>query len=166
MKKQQVGAVMHRHLERVVAGFTLIELMIVVAIIAILAAIAVPLYSDYVLRGKLVDGLNGATFVRTKMEQFYLDNRTYATTGSYTTPCKDTTNQTWGTFKLDCTASNGSGTPDANGYLITVTGSGMTDGFVYTIDQTNTKKTKQTPAKWGSVVSDSCWIVRKGGGCS
>jgi prepilin-type N-terminal cleavage/methylation domain-containing protein len=141
-------------------GFTLVELMIVVAIIAILAAIAVPLYSDYVLRGKLVDGMNGMTFVRTKMEQFYQDNRTYATTGSYTSPCLDSANQTWGTFSLSC------GTPTATSYTLTVTGSGMTTDFVYTIDQSNTKATTKTPAKWGSVTSSTCWIIRKGGGCS
>jgi type IV pilus assembly protein PilE len=160
MNKQLMSVAWQRNTRVVAKGFTLVELMIVVAIIAILAAIAIPLYSDYVLRGKLVDGMNGLTFVRTKMEQFYQDNRTYATTGSYTSPCLDAANQTWGTFSLSCP------TPTASTYTLTVTGSGMTANFVYTIDQSNTKTTKQTPAKWGSAVSSTCWITRKGGGCN
>jgi len=160
MKKQLVSVAWKRNARVVAKGFTLVELMIVVAIIAILAAIAIPLYSDYVLRGKLVDGMNGLTFVRTKMEQFYQDNRTYATTGTYTSPCLDAANQTWGTFSLSCPA------PTASTYTLTVTGSGMTTDFVYTIDQSNTKATTKTPAKWGSVISSTCWISRKGGGCN
>lgn len=163
MKKQLMSLVWQRNARAVAKGFTLVELMIVVAIIAILAAIAIPLYSDYVLRGKLVDGMNGLTFVRTKMEQFYQDNRTYVTTGTYTSPCKDTANQTWGTFSLTCT---GAGEPTATTYTLTATGSGMTADFVYTIDQSNIKATTKTPAKWGSVVSSTCWITRKGGGCN
>src|SRR5262245_7477408 len=60
-------------------GFTLIEVMIVVTIIAILAAVAIPNYSDYVTRGRVVEAIAGLGDARTKMEQFFQDNRTYPT---------------------------------------------------------------------------------------
>src|ERR1700682_5659303 len=58
-------------------GFTLIEMMIVVGVIGILAAIAIPNYSDYVRRGKIIEATQRLSEARTKLEQWFLDNRTY-----------------------------------------------------------------------------------------
>ena len=68
-------------------GFTLIEVMITVAIVAILAAVAVPSYSAYVTRGHLADAASGLAATRAQMERHYQDNRSYATVGAFTTPC-------------------------------------------------------------------------------
>lgn len=138
-------------------GFTLIELMITVAIIAILAAIALPAYSDYVTRGRLVDATNALSALRAKMEQHYQDNRTYLTTGSYTTPCKASANTTAGTFTISCTVTSTS-------YTLTATGSGTTADFAYTIDQDGTQATTGLPSGWGTAQS-GCWVQRKGQTC-
>jgi len=54
-------------------GFTLIELMIVVAIIGILAAIAIPAYQDYTIRAQVSEGLNLAAGSKTAVTEFYQD---------------------------------------------------------------------------------------------
>ena len=58
-------------------GFSLIELMIVVAVVAILSAVAIPSYRDYTIRAQLIEATNALSDTRVRMEQFYADNRTY-----------------------------------------------------------------------------------------
>ena len=59
-------------------GFTLVELMIVVAIIAIIAAIAIPQYSQYVINAKTTHAKNDLLQMATLQEQYYQDCRQYA----------------------------------------------------------------------------------------
>lgn len=55
-------------------GFTLIELMIVVAIIGILAAVAIPAYQDYTVRAKVSEGLSLASGAKTSVSETYLSS--------------------------------------------------------------------------------------------
>ena len=54
-------------------GFTLIELMIVVAIIGILASIAMSMYGDYVIRSQISEGLNVSSSIKTGVSEYYMD---------------------------------------------------------------------------------------------
>jgi type IV pilus assembly protein PilE len=132
-------------------GFTLVELMTVVAVIGILAAIAYPSYNDYVIRGKLAEGTSALSDGRVKMEQFFQDNRTYA--GG---PAPAAT--TYFTYSA--------GTPTATTYTLTATGIGSLNVFVYTINQNNAKGTTAAPTGWAAATMPAtCWITRKGGVC-
>ena len=64
-------------MKRVQQGFTLIELMIVVAIIGILAAVALPAYQDYTKRSRVSEGLSLAAGAKTAMAEFYASNNAW-----------------------------------------------------------------------------------------
>ncbi len=69
-------------MKRVQQGFTLIELMIVVAIIGILAAIALPAYQDYLVRSKITEGLARASEAKVSIAEFVSSNQRWPTTVS------------------------------------------------------------------------------------
>lgn len=147
---------MRRH-----AGFTLIEVMIVVAIVGILAAVAYPAYTDYIRRGKIAEAIGTLADTRAKMEQFFLDNRTYAGADAAAMPCNATALSA-GKKHFDFACSNlGFGT-----YTVTATGKagdGM-GAFTYDIKEANVRSSTITGLSgWSG--STTCWVTKKGGVC-
>lgn len=132
-------------------GFTLIELMIVVAVISILAAVAFPSYQDYVRRGQITEATAALSQARIKFEQFYQDNRTYV--GADAMYCPTATAD----FAFDCSAIP----PTLTTYKIVAVGTGAMSGFVFDIDQANTKSSSSIV--WGT--SAACWVIKRGGDC-
>lgn len=139
------------------SGFTLLEMMVTVAIIGILAAVAIPSYRDYTIRGKIPQATNTLATLRVQLEQYYQDNRTYVGACAANTvaplPASDD-------FTYSC--------PTLTDTAFTVQAAGVSskamNGFTYTIDQSNSRRTTSLPSGWGTAPVE-CWVTKKGGAC-
>ena len=157
-----------------VSGFTLIEVMITVVIIAVIAAIAIPNYTDYVTRSKFTEASAQLSDLRVKMEQYYQDNRRYSTTvagGTCGIPGGNTpTTQGTKYFDFICASSSANVAGD-QAYVLTARGktSEGLGGIDFRIDQANAKSTvvngSTQMADKGYASSGSCWIRKKPSQC-
>lgn len=142
-------------------GFTLIELMIVVAIISILAAIAIPNYNDYIIRSKITEAVGTLSDVRVRMEQYFQDNRFYNADGSAgDTTCGNVVQAATANFTFACVSAN-----SGQSYVWTATGRGSMTGFSYTITQNNVRTTTIAAGAAWPAVAQNCWVTNRGGGC-
>jgi type IV pilus assembly protein PilE len=144
-------------LARKARGFTLIEVLMVVAILGILVAVALPSYQEYVLRGKITEATSTLSDLRLRAEKFYGDNRTYvgfnqATPGTryFTYACDDGAGGAVAQNAFRCTATG-------------VASEGMS-GFEYTVNQANVRSSTFTSRPgWNN--STTCWVSKKGESC-
>ena len=135
-------------------GFTLIEVMIVVAIVAILASIALPSYTAYIQRSRITEAVSGLGEMKVKMEQFFQDNRTYVGACAAGTVAPLPTGKY---FDFTCP------TLSASQFTTTATGKGNMAGFSYTVNEANVRATTAVPTGWTS--SATCWVLKADGSC-
>jgi type IV pilus assembly protein PilE len=151
-------------------GFTLIEVMIVVAIVAILASIALPAYGDYVRRGQLPEAFAGMADLRVKLEQYYQDRRSYGVAqcadGADTAPPSPPSWYAGGSaltyagsvpgralFTFNCVLTAG-----GQGYQIDAVGAReRAIGHTFTITHANQRTTTAFP---GHSSTSQCWLSR------
>ncbi|HVE50628.1 MAG TPA: type IV pilin protein [Casimicrobiaceae bacterium] len=139
-------------------GFTLIEILIAIVVLAILTAIAVPNYNEFVRRARIVEATSGMNDMRTRMEQFFQDNRRYDSGAACGVAGPSASH-----FTITCASV---GAP-ALAYNVVAQGTGSMSAFRYTMGIAPTGVTRATaaaPAGWS--LSSTCWVVRKNGACS
>ncbi len=139
------------------SGFTLIELMIALVVVAILTAIALPSYTSYGIRGKVPDATSNLATKRVQMEQWFQDNRTYV--GA--TACNNDTTSSKN-FDFSCTVQT------ATTFTLQAAGKASMAGFTYTVTQSDVKGSvfaAPAPAAWIASSPAACWITKAGDTC-
>lgn len=140
------------------SGFTMIELLVVVALVAILTALALPSYRSYLIRGRIPDATSQLSAKRVRMEQFYQDNRSYKDA-----PAGATDDSSSPYFKFSADGGEGDTRSDT-GYVLYATGKGAMTGFTFSVDQSNARSSTVTGVSgWNG--NTSCWITKPGGAC-
>jgi type IV pilus assembly protein PilE len=133
-------------------GFTLIELMITVAIIAILAGVALPFYGDYVRRGRLSEAFDNLGAYKIRLEQAYQDSGNY---GATVPTCSVAVPTATAYFTFSCVLASAGQT-----FTATATGTGNMTGYVFTVDSAGNNATTKFA---GVTMTATCWMSKKSG---
>lgn len=138
-------------------GFTLIELMVTVAIVAILGAVALPAYTSYMQRSRVPAALEALSSYATRMEQRYQD------TGCYAAACPPAAGAACAqvvpeprNFTVTCTLAN-----TGQNFTATATGNGPMDGYTYTVNHAGARATTAHPKG----ANATCWSTKGGTSC-
>lgn len=126
-------------------GFTLIEIMITVAILAIISAVALPSYQAYVMRSRVPEAFDMLSSYAARMEQAYQDTGNYGAAACTPTP------PTGKNFALTCATGNAGQT-----FVATATGSGTMSGYTFTINNSGTRATTAHPKGTNA----ACWSMK------
>jgi len=138
-------------------GFTLIELMIVVAIIAILAAIALPAYSNYTKKAKVSEVILAASSVRTDLSEYVASNNALPT-NAWTPDFQKTqyvSNLVWNGTSVTATAQNISDDIDGKTITLTPTATKVGEGVIPSWTCAGTIDTKFRPGSCQGVTVDA-----------
>ncbi len=138
------------------AGFSLIELMIALAIAAIIGAIAVPSYRDHLQRSNLSEASSGLLLSAMRLEQYYQDNRSYLSSSGCGVSLPAGRH-----FSFSCLPA-----ADGQSFVLNATGvaQDVMQGFTFTLDQLGNARTTALPDGWGTAPLE-CWITKRGGTC-
>ena len=136
-------------------GFTLIEVMIVVAVVAVLSMIAFPSYTDYLRRGHVQEAPATLLAYRARMEQHYQDTRSYPNGAACAVPLPAAPSAEY--FSYACTTSGG-----GQAYTATATGAERSvSGLAYSIDQLGNRSSSCTGCAWNFSGPQATWVLRK-----
>lgn len=134
-------------------GLTLIELMVALAIVAILSAVALPAYNAYIQRSRVPAALDGLTSLALRMEQRFQDTGSYGAAGNCPGALPVANH-----FGFACTVGANGTTFTANA---TGNAGGAMEGYGYSINQAGTRVTTAHPK---GAPGANCWSTR-GGSC-
>jgi type IV pilus assembly protein PilE len=138
------------------------EVMVTIVIVAILAAVALPAYNQYIQRGKIAEAVSNLSGARLQLEKYYADNRMYGTGHVCGVAMPSGANAQY--FTITCRSDNANAVGDQT-YTATATGIGDMTGFKYTINESNVRQSTFTSPVTGWNNSTTCWVTKKGASC-
>lgn len=131
-------------------GFTLIELMVVLAVLGILATLAFPSYAEYVRRARVQGAFDGLSTTQLRLEAAYQDRMDYGAGSCAVALPTDRY------FTFSCTLGSA-----GQGFTLLATGTGAMSGYAFSVNEQGVRRTLAHPR---GVPAEDCWSER-GGSC-